>query len=182
MAEAGTVTGRRYPLLQDGHVAEVRPITPDDAGALRDLYLGLSERSLRLRYLGWVPPLAVEMAERMANVDFRSRFAWVAILHDRVVADCRLAENEAGDLELAIVVADELQHLGLGRVMVDLALDAAGGRTVVADVRYDNRPMTRLLRARAFERRGWELGVMQFVHEPSALAGGAPPMAVTASR
>lgn len=152
-------------LLPDGRVVTVRSIHETDAGALRAFYLGLSDRSLRMRHLGWVRPLSREMAQKMSTVDFSSRFAFIALLGDQVVADCRLLPNDDGELEVAIVVADALQGRGIGKVMLDLALDVVGGRRVVAEVSYDNQPSLGLLWSRGFVRTRWEFGVMEFVHE-----------------
>jgi RimJ/RimL family protein N-acetyltransferase len=161
----------RLPVtLHDGRRVVIRAVRPDDAERLRAFDAGLSPRSRQLRYLGSKPPMTEDWARHLSEVDFDRRFALVATAGtgeaERIVADCRLLSGEEVTGELAIVVADDHQGLGLGRLLVDLTLRVAAARglpRVFADVRYDNRPMAVLLRAEGFERVGWDLGVMTFV-------------------
>jgi RimJ/RimL family protein N-acetyltransferase len=148
----------------------IRAVRPDDAERLRVFDAGLSARSRQLRYLGSKPPMTEDWARHLSEVDFDRRFALVATAgsgpEERIVADCRLLSSEEVTGELAIVVADDHQGLGLGHLLVDLTLRVAAARglpRVFADVRYDNRPMAVLLRSEGFQRTGWDLGVMTFV-------------------
>lgn len=160
--------------LRDGRWVRIRAIDAADAELLRQFDAGLSETSRRLRYLGWMPPLSVEKAACWATVDFRDRFALVAVArqgeHKRIVADCRLVPfpDRPGSLEVAIAVADDFQGVGLGRALLQLILGiaAARGVNVVALVRYDNLRMMHLLPGLGFRRTGWELGVVTFVRAP----------------
>jgi RimJ/RimL family protein N-acetyltransferase len=174
----------RLPLrLRDGRAVWVRAIDAADADRLREFDGGLSERSRQLRYFGWKPPMTCERAAKLAAVDFRDRFALVAVA-DRdgraaLVADCRLipmTEREGG-AEIAIAVADGYQNAGLGREMLGRMLDVAADRgfaEVVAHVRYDNDRMMRLLRELGFERTGWDLGVVTFTAGASPLIPSPP--------
>ena len=115
-----------------------------------------------------------DWALHLATVDFDRRFALVATTgkgeEELIVADCRLLEDGVNRAELAIVVADDYQGIGLGRLLVELTMRLAGDRgfaKVHADVRYDNSPMALLLRSEGFERVSWELGVITFVRRPS---------------
>ena len=160
--------------LRDGRWVRIRAINAADAELLRQFDAGLSETSRRLRYLGWMPPLSVEKAARWATVDFRDRFALVAVARQGqrkpIVADCRLVPiaERPGSLEVAIAVADDFQGLGLGRALLQLILGVAAARgvEVVARVRYDNQRMMHLLPGLGFRRTEWELGVVTFVRPP----------------
>jgi GNAT superfamily N-acetyltransferase len=161
----------RLPVtLHDGRRVVIRAVRPDDAERLRAFDAALSPRSHQLRYLGSKPPMTEDGARHLSEVDFDRHFALVAGagtgVDQRIVADCRLLSSEEVTGELAIVVADDHQGLGLGRLLVDLTLRVAAARglpRVLADVRYDNRPMAVLLRSEGFERVDWDLGVMTFV-------------------
>lgn len=161
----------RLPVtLRDGRRVVVRAVRPDDAQRLREFDQGLSPRSRQLRYLGSKPPMTEDWARHLVEVDFDLRFALVASFGtgtgERIVADCRLLSSQDVAGELAIVVADDFQGVGLGRLLVDLTLRVAAARGlpgVFADVRYDNRSMAILLRSEGFQRTGWDLGVMNFV-------------------
>lgn len=168
--------------LRDGREVVVTAIEPRDARLLREFDLGLSDRSRRLRYLSWAPPLTRKWARRMASVDFRDRFAFVAMAgrgsSQRLVADCRLVPRPDGrTAEVAVAVPDDFQGLGLGRTLLELVLGVAADRgldAVVAEVRYDNDPMMRLLRDLGFRRVAWELGVLTFVRRPAAPSSEGP--------
>jgi GNAT superfamily N-acetyltransferase len=161
----------RLPLtLHDGRRVLIRAVRPDDAERLREFDAGLSPRSRQLRYMGSKPPLTVDWAKHLVAVDFDLRFALVATAgrgaEERIVADCRLLSDEKIHGELAIVVGDDYQGVGLGRVLIEVTLKVAADRglpEIFADVRYDNREMALLLRSEGFERTGWDLGVMTFV-------------------
>jgi GNAT superfamily N-acetyltransferase len=163
--------------LRDGRSVRIRAIEAADAELLREFDAGLSETSRQLRYLGWMPPLSVEKAARWATVDFRERFALVAVARqgerERIVADCRLVPlpERPCSLEVAIAVADDFQDAGLGRALLKLILGIASARSVevLARVRYDNRRMMHLLPGLGFRRIEWELGVVTFVRPPDGL-------------
>jgi RimJ/RimL family protein N-acetyltransferase len=165
----------RLPVtLHDGRRVIVRAVHPTDAGRLRAFDSGLSPLSRQLRYMGSKPPMTEDWALHLTTVDFDSRFALVATTGmgeaDRIVADCRLLADGENRAELAIIVADDHQGTGLGRLLVELTMRLAWDRgfpEVHADVRYDNRTMALLLRSEGFERVGWDLGVMTFLRAPS---------------
>jgi acetyltransferase len=120
-----------------------------------------------------MPPLSSERAAAMSAVDFRDRFALVAMApgdSQRMVGDCRLVPvpELPGRAEVAIAVADAYRDAGLGRALLERMLRVAGDRgcQVVADVRYDNARMMHLLRSLGFRRTGWELGIATFVCDP----------------
>ena len=155
---------------RSGALVRIRAIRPSDRFRLRRFDAGLSERSRSLRYLGFMPAMTEQSAARLASPDFADRFAFVAVAGRRVVGECRLVPATEGGVEMAIAVADEWQGSGLGPALLDTALRAAAERgvtKVVAEVRYDNQRMSRILRRYGFERTGWELGVMTFTWRPS---------------
>lgn len=180
----------RMVRLSDGRDVWVRPIVPTDADALRAFDAALCARSRRLRYLGWMPPLNEERAADLATVDFRDHLAIVALgtgpEGPRLVADCRLLaiEGRPGSAEIAIAVADDHQGLGLGSAMIRLMLAAADHRfgEVIAEVRYDNERMMRVLRRLGFQRRRWEFGVVTFAWRPTRERHGWVARALTAGR
>jgi len=163
---------RRFHFMtRDGRRLLIRAIRPSDRGRLRQFDRDLSDPTRQLRYLGFMPPMSQEWAAHLATPDFGERFAFVAMAGRRLVGDCRLVPAEAGGLEMAIVVADEFQGAGVGRVLLEAALRTAAerGLPVVAEVRYDNQPMAGLLRSLGFQRTGWDLGVMTFRWSPPPL-------------
>lgn len=149
----------------------VRSAQPSDAARIRAFENGLSERTRRLRYLSYMPPLTTEQAVQQASVDFDRRFAFVAIEGQgdqrRIVADARLLADtrHEGQAEVAIAVADHLQGAGVGPQMLGLLIEVAAERgfeAVCADVWWENRPIVRVLRGLGFQRTGWDLDVLTF--------------------
>jgi RimJ/RimL family protein N-acetyltransferase len=167
-------------LLRDGRQVLIRGIESRDSPLLAEFYAGLCEGSRRLRFLGYMAPLSGELVQRLVTVDFRDRIALVATAECdgrlRLVADCRLAPVRPGKAEIAIAVADDFQNAGLGRALLQLMLGLAARRRlqeVVAEVRYDNTKMMRVLRSVGFRRVAWEQGIATFVYRycgPGAVA------------
>jgi RimJ/RimL family protein N-acetyltransferase len=157
--------------LRDGRRVRVQAIQPRNADLLQACDGELSESSRRFRYLGWMAPMSKEGASALASVDFRDRFALVALASDgqrqAIVGDCRLVPipEQKGSWEIAIAIADRFQGAGLGRLLIERILRIGGDRglvEVVAEVHYDNVRMMHLLRTLGFERSAWELGVVTF--------------------
>lgn len=117
------------------------------------LYGRLSAETARQRFFTTMKWLPRAWARYFANVDYRDRFAVVA---ERDVADpaplVGVARYEAvgtpGSAELALVVEDAWQGLGLGTTLLHTILEAAEERGIHefrADVLADNRRMLHLL-------------------------------------
>jgi len=111
--------------LKDGTRAIIRPIRPDDAEDLQTTFQRLSMESIYLRFLSFKKELSDEEAQVLATVDYTSRMAYVAICNengrDIVVGVARYAmlENVHPEIaESAVVVADEYQGRGLGKLLL----------------------------------------------------------------
>jgi GNAT superfamily N-acetyltransferase len=102
---------------------QIRPIAPDDRDALARFYRDLSEDSLEARFLGAAPGIGNSTARFFCGPDHEHREGIVA---EAVEADGRrtvighlcLEPVGPGNVEMAIAVADEWQHRGLGRTML----------------------------------------------------------------
>ncbi len=161
--------GEAPPLL-------VRAVEPRDAALFKRFDDGLSQRSRRLRYLSYMPPLSPELVARMTDVDFVDRLAFVALRGRgdarQVTADARLYRDadQPREAEMAIAVADDAQAHGLGSFLVDLLLAVAAERgfsAVLAEVRFDNDRMARLLGRAGFRREHTDLGIVRYRWQPS---------------
>ena len=144
--------------LRDGRKVTLRPIRPTDAVLLVDLHQHLSADSQFYRFFGPKPDLSPAEAEYLANVDFTKRFAIVASVDEdgeRLVAVGRfdIAEDE-DEAEVAIVVRDDHQGVGLGRTVLERLLDVARGRGIralVGEILAENVRMLDLLRSSGLE-------------------------------
>jgi GNAT superfamily N-acetyltransferase len=102
--------------LRDGRAMVIRQIRTDDAIRLRQLHERLSPRTQRLRFFTRLKKLDPGFARHLATVDFVARAAFVASFpgSEDVWAVGRYEVEEAGSAEVAFVVHDDLQGLGLG--------------------------------------------------------------------
>lgn len=126
-------------VIRDGRQVTIRPIAPDDARLLVDLYYRLSEMTRRLRFHSMrqnVPLEEVEQeAKRLSDLDPANQAALVATIEDegeeRIVAVARLARSEDPvEAESAIVVRDDFQRQGLGSHLLKLLVEIARAMNV----------------------------------------------------
>lgn len=111
--------------LKDGTEVVIRPIRPDDATELQEAFQRLSMESIYLRFLSVKKVLTDEEARKLSTVDYTACMAFVAICKENrreiVVGVSRYAlldESKPEIAESAVVVADEYQHRGIGRLLL----------------------------------------------------------------
>ncbi len=161
--------------LKDGTGVHLRPIRPDDAQRLAELYDRLSRRTAYQRFFTVMKRLPPDWARTFAAVDYRTRFAVVAERRgergpELVGVGRYEPADEPGTVEVAFVVQDGWQNRGLGTILLDDVLRAAverGIRRFRAFVRSDNRRMLDLLtRFGEIEARKTERGVTELLFTP----------------
>jgi GNAT superfamily N-acetyltransferase len=108
-------TGTEPFTLRDGRELRFRRIRRDDAPRLADFAARLSPNSLRLRFFTPIRTFDPEFLERLADVDFKKRAAFVATFpdDDAILAVGRYADDGDGIAEVAFIVLDELQGNGI---------------------------------------------------------------------
>jgi GNAT superfamily N-acetyltransferase len=138
--------------LRDGAEVVISRLTPADAPMLADAFARLSEESRRLRFLGPKDKLTREDLRYLTDVDGHRHEALVAIDPNtrRGVAIGRFVrdQNDSGRAEVALTVADDWQHRGLGRLMLERLTNRARAEGItrfVALVAEDNQNMRMLL-------------------------------------
>lgn len=128
MSETKTnpVTATEWVRLRSEQLVGFRPIRPDDAPKLQSLFERLSPESVFLRFLGSRKTLTAQDAERLANVDYDRRMAFVATLDEGpeeiligVARYSAVADSEPLEAEAAIIVEDSYQSQGLGTLMLE---------------------------------------------------------------
>jgi RimJ/RimL family protein N-acetyltransferase len=136
--------------LKDGSRVHIRPIRPDDAGRLVDLYARLGHDSAYQRFFTVMRRLPPDWAHLLANVDYERRLALVgeAPASDALIGVARYAPSDDGAAEVAFVVQDEWQNRGLGTALFHHLLAAGAARGISrfrAYVLSDNRRMLDML-------------------------------------
>lgn len=118
-------------LLADGTTVALRPIGPDDEEALATFHDGLSPDSVYKRFFNAHPHLTATEVARFTHVDYDRRLALVAELDGQLVGVGRYDREENGDrAEVAFVVADRMQGLGLGTLLLEHLAAAARHRGI----------------------------------------------------
>jgi GNAT superfamily N-acetyltransferase len=141
--------------LRNGARVRIRAIRPDDDVRLQALFARLSFDTVYQRFFSSMRALPPSWARMLATVDYRRRLALVAERDDQeesilvAVARYALVSDEPATADIALVVEDRWQGLGLGTLLASELLRAAkerGIHTFRADVLATNARMLRLLR------------------------------------
>jgi acetyltransferase len=167
---------RPYPLqyvapwtTRDGNKIVIRPIRPEDEPLMVKFHETLSDRSVYLRYfcsLSLSRRVAHERLLRICFGDYDREMALVAEIKDaatgehKIMGVGRLSKLHAGnEAEVAVLVSDQYQKLGLGyellRRVVDIARDEKL-REVSAEMLNDNVAMQIIMKRLGFRVRASE--------------------------
>ena len=137
---------------------EIRAIEPGDRAALSGFYEGLSADSLNARFHGACRGIGDDAACLFCGPDHEHREGIVAVQAEeagarRIVGHLCLEPSQPGELEMAIAVADDLQHRGLGRAMLSAAIVWAQAHEIGrlrAAMRWSNPAIMALVRASGY--------------------------------
>ena len=144
--------------LKDGSMINLRAIKRDDEDKLLAFFNRLSSRSIYLRFAemtAWTK----EDARGYATVDYNDRFAVVAIkgegAEEKIIGVGRYWRlPTAHHAEVATVVEDSYQKMGIGTHLFDLLAAAAqehGIDTVEVEVLHDNTEVTKMMQQSGLE-------------------------------
>jgi protein lysine acetyltransferase len=141
---------RMLHYLLDGTLVAIRPIEPEDKALLADGLRRLTPETAYKRFLS--PKVRFTDAELkyLTEVDGHDHIAYVAVRGSQLVAVGRVVKTAPTVADLALVVGDDWQGLGLGSWLARrlVAAAAAEGVTRIAGtILADNRPALRILKA-----------------------------------
>lgn len=116
--------------LRDGRTVLLRPIKPEDEPMWLEMFQNFSERSIRYRFFEIIKDTPHEVRIRYCNIDYDREMAIVGELEEKgqrkIAGVVRLIiepDMKAG--EVAIIVADPWQGLGLATRMMDQIIEVA---------------------------------------------------------
>ncbi len=114
--------------LRDGRTVLLRPIRPEDEPLWLEMFQNFSEESIRYRFFQIIKDTPHETRVRYCNIDYDREIAIVPELTEegrrKILGVVRVSiepDGKAG--EIAFIVADPWQGLGLGTKLVDYAIE-----------------------------------------------------------
>ena len=114
--------------LRDGRTVLLRPIKPEDEPLWLEMFQNFSEESIRYRFFQIIKDTPHETRVRYCNIDYDREIAIVPELTEdgkrKILGVVRVGiepDGKAG--EIAFIVADPWQGLGLGTKLVDYAIE-----------------------------------------------------------
>jgi len=124
-----------YWHMKDGTEVFIRPIKPEDAPLLEELFSSLSPRSIYFRFFSPLKHLPKDMLARFTQIDYDRDMAFVGIHKqngkERFLGVGRLISlPDFTTAEFAIVVGDPWQGKGLGARLLSLLISIATKRGI----------------------------------------------------
>ncbi|WP_336053952.1 bifunctional acetate--CoA ligase family protein/GNAT family N-acetyltransferase [Streptomyces sp. CA2R101] len=142
MTRTASRTHEVCALLADGSTVRLRPARPEDRGQVLRFYDEMSEDSLRSRFFAMSRRSGRQAADRLCAPSGPGHRTLVAVHGDRLVG---VAEYETADdpasAEIALAVADDFHHRGVGTLLLEHLAHTARERGIAvftADVLADN--------------------------------------------
>jgi acetyltransferase len=143
--------------LRDGRSVLLRPIKPEDEPLWLEMFQNFSEQSIRYRFFQIIKDTPHEVRVRYSNIDYDREIGIVAELKEerrQILGVVRLIiEPDGKKGEIAFIVADPWQGLGLGTKMVDHMIEICKDKkleTIYSFMLPDNHRAIRLLRKMGF--------------------------------
>jgi acyl-CoA synthetase (NDP forming)/GNAT superfamily N-acetyltransferase len=146
--EGGRQAVASYALLLDGTTVEIRPVRADDLAGLLRLHERMSHESMYLRFFGVSRAAAEQIATRLCRDPTLEGHALVACLRGEIVGVAHHEEVDTrGAAEMAVVVADQVHHRGVGTLLIEHLASIArqhGVKAFRAEVLGQNQAMLRV--------------------------------------
>jgi len=145
--------------LNDGTHILIRPLEPKDREREFDFITRLSPESRQMRFLGTMNEPSKALLDQLMDVDYAQRMAYVALVHkDGQLIEIGISRYAAtdgdGQCEFAVVIADDWQRRGLGKLLMQHLIDAAkrnGLKEMISIDSSSNTHVRRLAKGLGFE-------------------------------
>ncbi|HSB30217.1 MAG TPA: GNAT family N-acetyltransferase, partial [Candidatus Sulfobium mesophilum] len=143
--------------ISDGTICRVRPIRGEDEPLIYEFFKTLSAETIISRFGHRLTYIPHETLVRYCQVDYDRELAFVALTDDNccIIGDVRISKMpDLENAELSILVADEWQGRGLGKMLMDYCIDIAketGLMTLWMEILKSNTRMLALARKYDFK-------------------------------
>ena len=108
---------------RDGKKLSIRPIRPDDEPLLQAFTRRLTPEDVRMRFFGPMRELSHEMAARLTQIDYDREMAFLLLDGKELLGVGRLAADPGFEqAEFALVVASDRQGHGYGTLLLNHVL------------------------------------------------------------
>ncbi|MDW8022612.1 MAG: bifunctional acetate--CoA ligase family protein/GNAT family N-acetyltransferase [Nitrososphaerota archaeon] len=155
--------------MRDGRTVLLRPIKPEDEPLWLEMFQNCSEESIRYKLSQTLKHMPHEVRVRYCNIDYDREIAIVAELTEngkrKIIGTARVSLDPDGKSgELAFLVADPWQGLGLGTKLVDYVIEICrerGLETIYALMVPENLKAIELMKKFGFTLKYTEEGVIK---------------------
>ena len=137
----------------------IRPMKPEDANLLQELWSTFSSRTLYYRFSKQIKELSAELLVSLTQIDYDREIALVAVQHtesgEKMLGVGRLYGSIGADIaEFSVVVGDPWQGLGIGAQLLSRLVFIATDRkikTIWGIIQHENKNMIELARKLNFK-------------------------------
>ncbi|WP_460421686.1 GNAT family N-acetyltransferase [Pseudomonas sp. ZL2] len=159
--------------LNDGTPVLIRPLREPDRERDHEFVGHVSYELRRFRFLAGFSGEASSFFERLMDVDYHHRMAYVALMYDggqlREIGESRYAAvPDSKNCECAVAVSEQWQRKGLGRLLMNHLISAArsnGYERMISRDLSNNYGMHRLAKTLGFSSRYLAGDVTEIIHE-----------------
>lgn len=171
-AAYAAVTGKHWiEALKDGRHVLIRPLAEKDREREYAFIKRLSPESRHMRFLAHVNEPGAALLDQLMDTDNKQRTAYIALVHENgqliEIGISRYAATAEHECEIAVTVADEWTHLGLGTALMEHLIKTArqnGFHQMYSVDASSNAPMRDLAKALGFETRNDPNDSTQVIH------------------
>jgi len=137
-----------YRQTHTGLMLFLRPVKITDEELLKELFYSVSEDSMRSRFISAKIGMPHRELQGYTVIDYRKQMVILAFVNELVAGMAQYDINEANHTaEVAFLVRDDLQHMGIGKELLKHITFIAKRRGILgffAEVLTSNEPMIRL--------------------------------------
>jgi acetyltransferase len=131
--------------LKNGYRVFLRPIKPTDGPLILDIFQKLSPQTIYFRFLTNLDKLQPELLEHLVKIDYQTHFTLVAVIEkngiESIIGTCRyITATKTDHAELTVVLRDDWQRRGLGRIMASRIVNIARSKGIASiEISFDYR-------------------------------------------